>query len=86
MNAKWKVLNAFSAISDIDNKPITVLSVYPLVSDYCGDPFNLLLEAEALEFWQKHIGEIFEVRGDPDLGKLSSEQLRNYLKEKVEFT
>lgn len=87
MNAKWKIINAFSAFRDDNNEPCTVLIVYPVGNpDYFGDPYNLLLDPEDLEFWQKHIGETFTVDGDPDLTKLSSEQLRLKLKEKVEFS
>lgn len=89
MRAKWKILDVFSAIEDATNKDSTVIEVYPINDRYCGDSYNLFLEPKELKFWKKHIGEEFEIEGDPDLTKLSCEELRNILrnlKEKVEFT
>jgi hypothetical protein len=89
MNAKWKILNAFSAFRNDNNEPCTVLVVFPIGNPgYFGDPYDLLLDPEELEFWQKHIGETFTIDGDPDLSKLSSKQLAKLFKakDKVEFT
>lgn len=83
---KWKILDVFPAKTDYANKDITVVKVYPLNDNYCGDAFDLFLELEALEFWKNHIGESFEISEDLDLTKLSSAELRETLKEKVNFT
>lgn len=83
---RWKILDVFPAKADEDDRDITVVSVYPINDTYCGDSYHLLLEPEELEFWKSHIGETFELEGDPDLMKMSSKELREVLKEKVEFT
>ena len=83
---KWKVVNAFSAFSDYDNRPITVLQIYPLETDYFGDPFDLFLEPKELDFWKSHIGETFKSKENVDLNRFSSEQLRSLVREKVEWT
>jgi len=83
---KWKILDVFPAKTDYANKDITVVKVYPLNDNYCGDAFDLFLELEELEFWKNHIGESFEISEDLDLTKLSSAELRETLKEKVNFT
>ena len=88
MNAKWKILNAFNAF-DLKDKPIVVVLIYNMYnSNYCGDPDELHFPREDLAFWQSHIGETFELKGDPDISKFSTEKLQKIsnLKEKVEFT